>query len=465
LADFLESIRETELVAETADWKQKYRDSLLEMESEEKRWQQVEQILRRLIGRLCTAGMGVNPQLDDELSALAAANRRNAPAGDLARLGDSLHTRVVAVDAVAPIATGTFKTDGIRTRAALTALLKRYITDGGDAPAANKLIGEMAASLGDEALGKVISRVADLIHERGEWLARERLQAAAVLAQVTERLEEMANYLTDSSSANQLGFSDSQAHNRIVIDQVRELTAEVSAATELTSLQQRVNARLESVAQQVSDFRAREEQRLAEYDARAGRMRARIASLEGETRDLQSRLANESVASRVDSLTGAANRKAFDERIAQELANGLNRAPITLLLWDLDSFKNINDSYGHRAGDRVLQSVAAALMQNLRADDLLARIGGEEFILLLSGFDLDAATKAAEAMRQAVESLRFHFRGTPVRVTASCGLTELAPGDAGDSAFNRADAALYKAKHAGRNQCVASAYATAEVTA
>jgi len=67
-------------VSETPDWKQKYRDSILEMETEEQRWRHVERLLRRLIGRLCAAGMGVDPQLDDELSALAAANRRNADA-------------------------------------------------------------------------------------------------------------------------------------------------------------------------------------------------------------------------------------------------------------------------------------------------------------------------------------------------------------------------------------------------
>jgi len=71
------------LVTDTADWKQKYRDSLVEMESEEKRWRSIEQALRRLVGRLCAAGMGVDAQLDDELVALAAANRRNADATEL----------------------------------------------------------------------------------------------------------------------------------------------------------------------------------------------------------------------------------------------------------------------------------------------------------------------------------------------------------------------------------------------
>ena len=84
-------------MSETADWKQKYRESLAEMETQEIRWRQVEQALRRLVLRLCAAGMGVNPRLDDELIKLAAANRRNADADELTRLAESLTTAVVAV--------------------------------------------------------------------------------------------------------------------------------------------------------------------------------------------------------------------------------------------------------------------------------------------------------------------------------------------------------------------------------
>src|ERR1700743_1783575 len=105
-------------MSDSTDWKQKYRDSLLEMEAEEARWRQVEQVLRRLVGRLCAAGMGVNPQLDDELVALAAANRRNADADELARLAESLTTTVVAVDAEAPIPTITFPAPHTQSRVA-----------------------------------------------------------------------------------------------------------------------------------------------------------------------------------------------------------------------------------------------------------------------------------------------------------------------------------------------------------
>ena len=436
-------------MSETADWKQKYRDSLVEMEAEEARWRQVEQILRRLVGRLCAAGMGVNPRLDDELIALAAANRRNAEAEELARLAESLTTTVVAVDATAPVPTITFPATDTQTRLALKSLLERL--------AAGDLLADLAAAKNDSALAAVITRAADLVRSHGEQLQRERLQTAEVLAEVTKRLDEMAGYLSDSNQANRSHFEDTQTYNDTVLSQVRELSNEVGSATELGVLQSLVNARLERVAEHVSSFRAREEYRLLEVNGRAERMRSRIAELERETSELHSRLDVEKQGARIDPLTGIANRKSFEERFAQEIAlQPRADQGVAMLLWDLDNFKVINDTYGHRAGDRVLQSVAACFMAAVRGNDFVARIGGEEFVMLLSGTKTAQAMLIANQVRTAVEALRFHFRGTPVRVTVSCGLTELLENDATGAAFDRADAALYRAKHSGKNSCVAA---------
>jgi diguanylate cyclase len=448
-------------VSETPDWKQKYRDSLVEMEAEEKRWRGIEQVLRRLIGRLCAAGMGVNPQLDDELTVLAAANRRNADAAELERLAASLTDVVVAVDATAPVLhlgipnpVQAPRWDG--TVAAMTGLLERLKGGESDSAAIEAMGGDLAGVEEDADLAAVVQRVADLVHARCESLARERLEVAAVLSQVTQRLEEMASHLTESNSASRSHFDDARNLNDTVMTQVRELTDEVSGATELNLLKSAVAARLETVAKQVSDFREREQRRLTEYNGRAEHMRVRIANLERETQELHSKLDMEKHGARLDPLTGVANRKSFDERFAQEIARrAVGGAPSGLLLWDIDNFKLINDSYGHRAGDRVLQSVAGCFATALRSTDFVARIGGEEFAVLLSGLRLSEALNVANQVRTAVEGLKFHFRGKPVQVTVSCGITELRENDAAEAAFDRVDAALYRAKHGGKNACVA----------
>jgi diguanylate cyclase len=453
-------------MSETSDWKQKYRDALLEAEAEEKRWREVERVLRRLIGRLCAAGMGVDRELDDELIALAAANRRNADAGELERLAQTLRNAVVAVDATSPVLQLrapplTPPGAGIKrwdlTCAALASLLESLKAGATDPAAPQGLITDLATVATDADLAAIVTRTADLIHERGESLARERLQAAAVLSEVTQRLEEMGKFLADSNSANRNHFDDTQSLNDTVMSQVRELTDEVSGATDLGVLQSVVSARLVSVSRQFSDFRAREALRMAEYSGRTAHMRERIADLERETLELHSKLDLEKHGARLDPLTGIANRKSFDERFAREITRrSQGDAATVLLLWDIDNFKVINDSYGHRAGDRVLQSVAACFTAALRASDFVARIGGEEFAVLLGGLKVAEAEKIANQVRTAVEGLRFHFRATPVRITVSCGITELHQGEAPETVFERADSALYRAKNAGKNLCVAA---------
>jgi diguanylate cyclase len=453
-------------VPEINDWKQKYRDSVAELQAEEDRWRHAEQVLRHLLGRLCAAGMGVDPQLDDELRALAAANRRGADADELARMADSLTTVVVAVDAVAPILGGTPALrerpppalSGAASQAALAALLEQLPLDASLSPARAQLLADVTAAQDDAAFATAVTRAADLIRAHADSVASDRLHAAAVLAEVTRRLEEMAGYLTQTSHASQVRYDDARSHNDSMMWQVRELTGEVSCATELGMLQSLVRTRLERVTREVCDFRAREENRMLEHSGRADQLVLRINQLEREAQELHEKLADEKHGARLDPLTGVANRKFFDERFALEIARRQRvAAPGAMLLWDIDDFKKINDTYGHRAGDRVLQSVAGCFKGAARrACDLAARIGGEEFALLLDGIALPEALVIANQLRASVESLRFHFRGTPVRITVSCGVTELKAQDAADAAFDRADTALYQAKRSGKNLCIAA---------
>jgi diguanylate cyclase len=411
--------------------------------------------------------MGVDAQLDDELVALAAANRRNAAAEELENLAASLTSAVVAVDTVSPIRSSPLMpalpgapTAGPRWDSTVTATAKNLQAlraVGTDEAVTLDLVTKLARTNTDAELAALLEKTAELVGNHGESLARERLQAAAVLGEVTRRLEEMAGYLSESGHDARSRFADSTALNDNVISQVSDLTAEVNAATDLIALQAMVSTRLETVTKQVMDFRSREEQRLREHTGRADRMRARIADLERETQELHSKLDREKHGARLDQLTRLGNRKSFDERFAQEVVRRAKYdLPVCMLLWDLDNFKVINDTYGHRAGDRVLQSVAACFMSGLRAEDFVARIGGEEFVTLLTGVTFLKAQQIADELRRGVEALRFHFRGTPVKVTVSCGLTELKVDDAPGAAFDRADAALYRAKHAGKNACIAA---------
>jgi diguanylate cyclase len=188
---------------------------------------------------------------------------------------------------------------------------------------------------------------------------------------------------------------------------------------------------------------------------RTGRLRIRIAELERESRNLQRSLQEEQRLSMIDALTGIPNRAAYDERIEYELLRWKRQgAAVSVLAWDIDRFKAINDAYGHRAGDKVLRVIGQHLAAHVRGTDFVARYGGEEFVMILVGTGADSAVIAADKIRTGISAIGFHFRNKPVTVTASCGITTFHADDTADSAFDRADRALYRAKDSGRNCCV-----------
>jgi len=158
------------------------------------------------------------------------------------------------------------------TCAAVAGLLDGLKRDDAANLAVAELIGELPLAKNDAALAAIVARAAGVIHERGDSLARERLRAAAVLSDVTKRLEEMSGYLTQSNHASRGHFDDTQSFNDTVMSQVRGLTDEVNGATELGLLQSLVNTRLESVANLLGEFRSREE--IACWNTPVGRTHA-----------------------------------------------------------------------------------------------------------------------------------------------------------------------------------------------
>jgi diguanylate cyclase (GGDEF)-like protein len=151
-----------------------------------------------------------------------------------------------------------------------------------------------------------------------------------------------------------------------------------------------------------------------------------------------------------DPLTGLFNRLRVDQSLADEIARASRYGdPLSLVLFDVDLFKAINDAHGHQAGDRTLVRLADVTRTLVRRSDLLARWGGEEFILVTPGSDGAMARRAAEKLRAAIERLDFEDVG---KVTCSFGVTQYVDGDTAESFVSRADRALYLAKVNGRNR-------------
>jgi diguanylate cyclase (GGDEF)-like protein len=220
---------------------------------------------------------------------------------------------------------------------------------------------------------------------------------------------------------------------------------------ELTLLETGVN----DLQHKLSTYLERQKQDERDLAAHRDRLAELVDEQTTELRAANKRLEEQS---RADPLTGLANRRHFDElkdiefRRAQRLGQ-----PLTVLMCDVDFFKRYNDAYGHAQGDRCLQLVAGALRDNFaRAGEVVARIGGEEFAVLLPGIDAAQARTAAERLRRRIESLAIEHRDSAVSsfITLSIGLAQFDPAtmDHFDLLLHQADQALYRAKSQGRDQ-------------
>ncbi len=161
-----------------------------------------------------------------------------------------------------------------------------------------------------------------------------------------------------------------------------------------------------------------------------------------------------------DTLTGLLNRNAFETLVADRLAHRPMSQPAALLYLDLDHFKDINDTWGHAAGDQVLVEVAGRMVQGVRSSDIVARLGGDEFAVLLLGCDLPCAARIAEQLRLKVDRQPCDWQGQTLKISVSLGVISIDDHRVLDvpAAMQVADAALYQAKREGRNKVSVSSF-------
>jgi len=157
----------------------------------------------------------------------------------------------------------------------------------------------------------------------------------------------------------------------------------------------------------------------------------------------------------VDALTGAYNKRFFEERIKEEFSFCFrNKVPLSLLIFDIDFFKKVNDTYGHPTGDFVLSRIAALAKTIIRNEDILVRYGGEEFVIILKATDAEGASVLAERLRKLIDESEFEFENQKIHATISIGVATLSGQNFAnwETMFKLADTLLYKSKNSGRNQ-------------
>ncbi len=226
--------------------------------------------------------------------------------------------------------------------------------------------------------------------------------------------------------------SDVGEHNT----RVEQINADLEALKTAPVEQQ--TAEVSSALQEIIDANAKLQERLSKAEQQIQAQAEEIKAHESEAR--------------TDSLTNLANRRAFDDHLAQRFAEWKRKAtPFSLMILDVDHFKKFNDTHGHQAGDEVLRGVAKALTATVREMDIPCRYGGEEFSIVLPATVARDACGLAERVRKAIEELRINFEGKTLSVTASVGLAQVNEFDDPARILKRADDALYTSKDEGRN--------------
>ncbi len=189
----------------------------------------------------------------------------------------------------------------------------------------------------------------------------------------------------------------------------------------------------------------------AETDA--NRLRQQMAELRTQLETAQTRLKKMEIESLVDSLTGVANRRAMENNLNQRLAEWQRYGSyFSILLIDFDSFKQVNDNHGHEAGDKLLGEISQLIGSNLRRSDLLYRMGGDEFVVILPNTNGEQAQTTAERLCRQTEQHEIHFRQKSITTTISIGIAQVEVNDTFEAILRKADERMYFAKNRGGNQ-------------
>ncbi|WP_223501694.1 GGDEF domain-containing protein [Pseudomonas sp. BF-R-24] len=275
----------------------------------------------------------------------------------------------------------------------------------------------------------------------------------AYLQRLNERLESFQSNLQAATA----GHADNRSAARQMDTQIREqvdgLQSSMQEAADLEDLKHVLENHLEGLLGTMDQHQKQRDEREQEVAARLHSLAERVAHMEQEAQGYREHLEEQRQKALVDPLTGLPNRAAWSERLGHEVTQWQQHGNTLLLaMLDLDHFKRINDNYGHLAGDKVLKIIASVLRKRLRGTDFIARFGGEEFVLLMPSTVPAAGLKMLESLRASIEACPFHFKGEPVTITVSIGMTAFRPGEHSDQVLKRADQALYRAKNAGRNR-------------
>ncbi len=309
---------------------------------------------------------------------------------------------------------------------------------------------------GDDELRVIAKELAAFMGDVISALQAEITSLNGFLVTIKGRLETVSSHVVEESRDHKRAAAAREHLDHTVRRSLDDMRGKVERTQDIEVLKSTIQHQLAHIGGSISSYLETETRRAFVAEKARRHLADQVAAMKKESDQLREKLAEAQSRASRDALTGLPNRVAYGERIRMERARMQRHGtPLTLAVIDIDHFKGINDTWGHQAGDRVLKHLARELGDQVRASDFFARIGGEEFVLVLPETRLAGAHVVLEKLREHIARCRFKYKDAPINVTISCGLAEFAAGESADAAFARADAGLYAAKSGGRNRCEA----------
>ncbi|WP_207060547.1 GGDEF domain-containing protein [Motiliproteus sp. SC1-56] len=340
----------------------------------------------------------------------------------------------------------------LRIGGLLIELLEQLSVPVGLLPQARKLITRIESGFAWNELESLFSNALELAL-KSAVTGQEEFEN--YLAGLNAQLHDIQEFLGASRQHQTLVRNNANRLDTTLRRDFAQVEQSLDTAQTLDQLKRSVRQQLGDIVAAMDRYREDQAQREQETEARLAVMQKKLAGMEAEAKRVQHHLEEQRLRALSDPLTGLPNRAAYDERVKQEFARWARYAgELTLVACDLDRFKQINDTFGHLAGDKVLRLIGKLLPMGIRETDFVARYGGEEFVLLLPETSAEHSRAVMEKLRAKIAASPFNFKGEPVKITMSFGIAEFGPSETPAEVFHRADSALYEAKRKGRNCCV-----------
>ncbi|MGA2400657.1 MAG: GGDEF domain-containing protein [Syntrophobacteraceae bacterium] len=274
------------------------------------------------------------------------------------------------------------------------------------------------------------------------------------LTELSENLSTMEEQLFSYQSQNRETFMLNGQFCDNLMSQSREMDQAFVFAKALEDARNIISSRLSIIGKAIQEKRQEDEIRLKEADSTIAELQMSVRNYNEEINQVTRRANELEKEVLLDPLLQINNRRSYDLKIAESIRNYHRTGQsFSLILIDVDHFKEVNDRFGHRAGDKCLQELAKLVGSCVRKSDFLARYGGEELVVIFPGSFAEDTRKIAEKIRTRIDNTRFYYQDQVIRLTISLGITQVQPTDTdAERTFVRVDEAMYHAKRDGRNR-------------